>query len=145
MTTSSFAPARFSPSSSPVRRILALFSLTLAWLCANGAVWDVAQVFAWSRMFTGYAEALPVGTALRETFDPAKPCHLCEAIARAKQTSTKQPAAAPAATVKLILALELPADPVVERSVSAWPRSAPSSSVSWTAAVPVPPPRFAAA
>ena len=56
----------------------------LAWLCANGALLDLVQVFAWSRMFAGYTQTMTVGAALRETFDPAKPCELCLGVADAK-------------------------------------------------------------
>src|SRR5687768_1456684 len=50
-----------------VRLRFAQLSLLLAWVCANGAIWDAVQVFAWSKMFVGYASTMTVPAALRET------------------------------------------------------------------------------
>ena len=52
-----------------MRRKFAVLSLAFAWLCANGAIWDAAQVVAWAKMFAGYAQTLSVSAALEETFD----------------------------------------------------------------------------
>ena len=51
------------PSLPRVQRRFAITSLIFAWICANGAVWDAVQVFAWARMFAGYAHTLPVRAA----------------------------------------------------------------------------------
>jgi hypothetical protein len=125
-----------------VRRRCAIISLLLAWCCANGAVWDVAQLFAWSRMFTGYAGTLPVAEALRETFDPAKPCPICQAIAQAKHTEEKPvlPQTTESA-VKLVLALDMPGRVFIVRSSTNWPRMHSSLGESRVEPVPVPPPR----
>ena len=34
-----------------MRKNLAITSLLFAWLCANGALLDAVQVFAWGKMF----------------------------------------------------------------------------------------------
>ena len=50
----------------------AITFLLFAWICANGALLDVVQVFAWGKMFSGYAKSMSVSAALKETFDPAR-------------------------------------------------------------------------
>ena len=125
-----------------MRRILSIGMLLFAWLCANGLLLDAAQVFAWSRMFAGYSETMTVGAALRETFDPNKPCELCVGVAEARdaQDAAKAPLAAQN-DVKLVLALE--ASPVVVFSApaSAWPAASPEPALVRRDPVPVPPPR----
>src|SRR5277367_3965041 len=63
-----------------VSRRLPAISLICAALCASGTLLDMAQVFAWTRMFAGYARNESIAAAARETFDPAKPCALCCAV-----------------------------------------------------------------
>jgi hypothetical protein len=125
-----------------VRRSIATISLFLAWLCANGAIWDVVQVVAWTKMFSSYAVSLPVGDALRETFDASKPCHLCLAVAHAKESEQKQsPQQVDRGTEKLTLALDSPAPIFLMEPLVDWP------AVRWTMQdprfepVPLPPPR----
>ncbi len=65
-------------------RRLASISLLTAWLCASGAMLDVAQVVAWTRMFAGYARTESIAAAARETFDPGKPCAMCRAVSKAR-------------------------------------------------------------
>ena len=90
-----------------MQRTFAIASLILAWICANGAVWDAVQVFAWARMFAGYSHTLPARAALRETFDPGKPCAICLAVAKAKEAEQKQaPRPLERSTAKLVLACE---------------------------------------
>lgn len=126
-----------------MRRSLAIVSLALAWLCANGAVLDVAQVFAWSRMFTGYARDLSVGDAMRETFDPAKRCPICEAIAMAKQSAGEQAPAAiqQGAGAKIVLVPASFADPVIEPRRQTWRSTWIAMADARVEPVPVPPPR----
>ena len=91
------------PSLPAGQRTFAIASLIFAWICANGAVWDAVQVFAWARMFAGYAHTLPVRAALRETFDPGKPCEICMAVAKAKEAERKQaPRPLERSTAKLV-------------------------------------------
>ena len=125
-----------------MRRLFATSVLALAWLCANGAIWDAVQVFAWARMFTGYAQSFPVDVALRETFDPTKPCDICEVVTDAKSSPPAQPSQQIERSLdKLILALDLPASFLPERS------SVEFTEVNWTMTEPrsqsvlLPPPR----
>jgi len=128
-----------------VRRFLCASCLLLAWLCANGAALDLMQVFAWGRMFAGYAHEMPVETALAETFDPARPCPLCVAVQQARKTGREPgPAAAPNAAIKLVLiaqemdAMEPPAVP--GDRLEGFPMRAAMRRDP----VPVPPPKFGA-
>jgi len=126
-----------------VRRLICASCLLLAWLCANGAVLDLMQVFAWGRMFTAYAHEMPVETALARTFDPARPCPLCLAVRQARRADRgPSPAAAPAPGVKLVLIAQAPAvvmPPAIRgcRLVAGSVRAAVRRDP-----VPVPPPRF---
>ncbi len=126
----------------PVRKTVASFSLLFAWLCANGGLLDGVQVFAWAKMFAGYTQTMSVGEALRETFDPAKPCEMCLGVASAKDTARKQlPAAIEHAGEKITLALEAAPEMVLPHVRESW-RDAPARlALSWTKSVPVPPPR----
>ena len=125
-----------------VRRILCASCLLLAWLCANGAVLDLMQVFAWGRMFAGYAHQMPVKTALAETFDPARPCPLCVAVQQARKAGD-EPKSVPAPTLAAKLVL------ISHSSEAVAPPAIPGcrlESISIDAAerydpVPVPPPR----
>jgi hypothetical protein len=84
-----------------VRRRLIAFSLLGAWLCANGTLLDVEQVYAWGRMFAGYVRTIPIEQAAAATFDPAKPCAICQAVQQARDPSPKQAAPAPAGYLTL--------------------------------------------
>jgi hypothetical protein len=125
-----------------VRKNVAILSLLFAWLCANGALLDGVQVFAWAKMFAGYTQTMTVAAALRETFDPAKPCEMCLGVAAAKDTARKQlPASVENSTEKIVLALEA-ANKIVQAPVpDAWPPLAAVAALSRSEAVPVPPPR----
>lgn len=125
-----------------MRRSVAIVSLFFAWLCANGAIWDVVQVVAWTRMFAGYTGSLSVRDALRETFDPAKPCDLCVVVAKAKapeQTSTPQ--STERATQKLTLACDSAELTVFVSPDRAWPEMGPPVAFRRVEPVPLPPPR----
>ena len=125
-----------------VRRTVAITSLFLAWLCANGAILDLAQCLAWTRMFASYAETLPVGEALRETFDARKPCALCRAISHAKESQQQQlPQQVVRDAEKLILALETPSPVFLTRPSDDWQEERWMMIDPRINPVPVPPPR----
>ena len=125
-----------------VRRLLRISCLLLAWLCANGAVWDGAQVFAWGRMFAHYVNDMPVETALTRTFDPGEPCALCLAVQKARAAEREQsPAPPPAAAVKLAL-ISQETEPVAPPAVPGNElESLPIRGMVRRDPVPVPPPR----
>lgn len=125
-----------------VRRTFSTACLLFAWLCANGAIWDVVQVFAWTSMFTGYAQEMPVAQALKETFDPNKPCERCMTVAKAKEQKQKQtPQRFERSADKLLLAMHAPAPLVFRGPPSEWPDLHSDTGGSRTELVPVPPPR----
>ena len=126
-----------------MRKNLAITSLLFAWLCANGALLDAVQVFAWGKMFAENARTLPLGEALRTTFDPAKPCEFCLGVAAAKETAKQQlPGCVDqSSTEKLVLALHSSARPFFLSPSADWPVTLASVPPSRTEPVPLPPPR----
>jgi hypothetical protein len=127
-------------------RRIATISLLCAWLCASGAMLDMTQAVAWTRMFAGYARSESVAAAVRETFDPGKPCALCRAVGKARDASNERGPAVPSAGAdRMILIFDCAAPFVVAGSRGAWPESASLEAVLRAADVPVPPPRAGAA
>lgn len=125
-----------------MRRHLSLACLLLGWLCATGALLDVAQAFAWTRMFVGYTRTMSPGQAISRTFDPGKPCALCLAVQRARETSRKQlPAAPPVVAKQMVLICEPAETAAPPSSFCAWPESSGPRLPSWCPPVAVPPPR----
>jgi hypothetical protein len=116
--------------------------LVVAWLCANGAFLDVVQVFAWGRMFVGYARTLSIAEAAVQTLDPDKPCPICLAVRRAREAEQhQQSAAVPIAVVKTLLA-PVQNEPFIFPLIRPeWPDANSVMMVSWLPPVPVPPPR----
>ena len=107
---------------------------------------DMAQAFAWARMFAGYARTESVASAARDTFDPARPCPICRAVRRAREAQGRHsPALAPSVQDKLLLVIESPAPFVAQDSGRDWPEWAPAGAQARIADVPVPPPRAALA
>jgi hypothetical protein len=125
-----------------LNRRLPSIALLLAWVCANGALLDAAQLLAWAQMFRGYAAVLPVGQALAKTFDPANPCRLCVRVAAARRTAREQlPAAAETSAEKLTLALHRAVVFTPRPPAPDWPEPGALHGPSRVEAVPVPPPR----
>jgi hypothetical protein len=125
-----------------VRRFIAITSLACAWLCANGSVWDVVQIFAWGRMFSAYSETMTVSAALKETFDPAKPCQLCLRVGKGKAQARQQlPAPTEQEATKVVLMLDATPAPVFANDPGRWPPAVPAFLEDRTEPVPVPPPR----
>jgi hypothetical protein len=125
-----------------VRKNFATASLLFAWLCANGAASDLAQIFAWSRMFTGYARVLSVREALAVTFDADKPCDLCVAVKKNRASEESQAGTTALSTEKLLLACAAAASPsIVMPPAGNWPRPTDWKIVARIETVPVRPPR----
>ena len=127
-----------------VRRTLSTIALLLAWLCANGAVWNVVQLVAWTKMFHDYAQVMPVATALRVTFDGSAPCDLCQLSQNAQDTARDQLPrdAALGGSDRLLLACET-ATPVVVRAPDfSWPGLVHEAGTMRRDPVPLPPPRI---
>lgn len=126
-----------------MRQRLSLVVILFAWLAMNGTVWNVVQVFAWSRMFAGYARTLTVREALRETFDPEKPCDICRAVQKGRNAEQAQaPASLASGGEEKIFLASVTVDRFVFHPVKTeWPQPVAAALVSRTEPVPVPPPR----
>lgn len=116
--------------------------LLFAWLCASGTLLDSIQVFAWGRMFVGYARTMSIAEAAAQTFDPGKPCPICLAVRRAREAEPRnQSAAVPTSVVKTLLA-PVQSEPFIFPLICPeWPDADSIMMVSWLPPVPVPPPR----
>ena len=130
--------------SAPVRRNLSLSCLLFAWICANGALWNVVQVVAWVKMIHDYSQVMPAAQALQITFDGSAPCKLCHLSQAAQDTAREQlprEAALGAGLEKLLLISERAPVVVVAAPDLVWPGVAHDTGLTRTEAVPVPPPR----
>jgi hypothetical protein len=131
-------------TSAEMPRRLASISLLSAWLCASGAMLDVAQVVAWTRMFAGHVRTESLVAAARETFDPGKPCEICRAVTKCRDSSGPHgPAVPTAGAEKIILVFERTLPFVILHDRSEWPRMPGAHALVCNADVPVPPPRGA--
>ncbi|HET7536329.1 MAG TPA: hypothetical protein VFJ90_07740 [Candidatus Didemnitutus sp.] len=126
-----------------MRRKLSFTCILIAWLCANGAVWNVVQVVAWARMFRDYSRVMSASQALTVTLDGSAPCELCQISEKARDQARDQDSpAALASTDKLVLAYQVSATPlVVAAPQENWPDIAHDAGLIRTDPVPVPPPR----
>jgi hypothetical protein len=126
-----------------VRRKTSIAFLLLAWLCANGSLWEVVQVVAWGKMFARYTQEFSVGDALARTFDASKPCALCKVAQKGHNAASanEQTPASTGATDKVLLAFHTTAPLVIVAPDFSWPGVTDDSSLTRTEAVPVPPPR----
>ncbi len=124
---------------SMLRRVACL-SLLFAWFCASESLLDVAQGFAWVRMFAGYARTESVSAAARDTFDPARPCELCKVVSKARQAFPA--ATVPSATAgKLVLFCQDSGELILNRSAQVWLPVCISTGARRVEDVPLPPPR----
>jgi len=126
-----------------VRRRISIIALCLAWLCANGTIWNVVQVVAWAKMFRDYSQVMPVAQALQITFDGSAPCELCHFTEKAQDSAREQ---LPHETAlngaeKILLATESTPTFVLAAPESAWPGVVHDAGPARTDPVPVPPPR----
>jgi hypothetical protein len=127
------------------RRIASL-SLLCAWLCASGAILDVAQGIAWVRMFSGYAGRESVAAAARDTFDPAKPCKLCLAVGAAREAAARHsPAVSGAGAEKLVMIRQDSVHFVGVTPNREWSEAEAACRPGPAADVPLQPPRSASA
>ena len=103
---------------------------------------DIAQVFAWTRMFAGYTTTKSIVAAAKETFDPDKPCAICRALSKAREASSQHgPAVPTAASEKIVLILDGSTCFVPMSSEQNWPNPLQAPAVVRIGDVPVPPPK----
>lgn len=126
----------------PLRRHVSVFALVLAWLFANGAVWNIVQVVAWAKMFQDYAQVMPVDEALRVTFEgeACQLCHVAQSGADAAREQLPQSDSFGGGD-RLLLAFQAAPVVVVTAPDFAWPGLVHEAGLTRTDAVPVPPPR----
>ncbi len=127
-----------------MRRHVSIAALCLAWLFANGAVWNAVQVVAWAKMFHDYSQVMPAARALRITFDGSAPCALCHLSQTGQAAAREQrprDAALGGGMEKLLLVSESASPLVLTAPDFAWPGVAHDAGPARTEAVPVPPPR----
>lgn len=126
-----------------MRRRISIIALCLAWLCANGTIWNMVQVVAWAKMFRDYSQVMPVAQALQITFDGSAPCELCQFTAKAQDAAREQlpREAAANGAEKILLATESTATFVLAAPEFAWPGVIHDAGPARTDPVPVPPPR----
>ncbi|MBP6505999.1 MAG: hypothetical protein KA257_00410 [Opitutaceae bacterium] len=122
-----------------MRRVIAISTLCLAWLCANGALWDVVQVFAWGKMVHDYSQVMPLAQAITKTFDGSAPCEICSVVDDAKQSQPAQQVER--SQEKILLACQVPEEFFVIVPDFAWPGGVDAAGLIRTERVPVPPPR----
>ncbi len=103
---------------------------------------DLAQFAAWTRMFVGYAKTESLAAAVRETFDPGKPCEICKAVSMAREASDRHASAVPSAGAeRLILIFERVATFFCPIEKGAWPMVEAARALALPEEVPVPPPK----
>jgi len=127
-----------------VRRHVSIVALCLAWLFANGAVWNAVQVVAWAKMLHDYSQVMPAARALQVTFDGSAPCALCHISRKAQDAAREQlprDADLGGGMEKLLLATEGVPAVVLATPDFAWPGVTHATGLTRTEAVPVPPPR----
>jgi hypothetical protein len=130
------------------RKVSLLLTLT-AWFFATGSQWDVAQTFAWARMFTTYAQSMPLLEAAKKTFSGEELCDVCEVVQDARQDGQAESQSSGAAGAKALGKLPMVMQPellfvlrhppsVLRPPSSAFPPEATRATP------PTPPPRAAA-
>ncbi len=125
-----------------VRRKIPLILTLIAWLFATGSHWDLAQAFAWARMFAENAQTMPVLAALDRTFRPDERCDLCKAISSGRTAQESPGLPEQKFEGKVVLTFE-PAERVVVAvpRFAAWPIGADAEVSADRAAPPRRPPR----
>lgn len=126
-----------------MRRRLSIAALCFAWLCANGAIWNVVQVVAWARMIHDYARVMPATRAVQLALSGEAPCDVCNFVDTARGATRHElpREAAPAAADKLVLVLQTAAPIFLSCPDSTWPPIGDFSGSVRREPVPLPPPR----
>lgn len=122
-----------------MRRTFQILTLSFAWLCANGALWDAVQVVAWGKMMHDYSRIMTFSQALEKTFDGSGACEICAVVDEAKQGQPAQQVER--SHEKVLLAVHTPEKFLMNVPAFAWPGVAHDSGLTRTDPVPVPPPR----
>lgn len=126
-----------------MRRTCSLLALCFAWLCANGALWNCVQVFAWAKMLHDYSRIMAWQTAVEKTFDGSMPCEMCMMVDRAQHEQDQSPPAQMIErdTAKVLLALQEAEPVVIPTPEFGWPDTMNRIGPERIDPVEVPPPR----
>ena len=127
-----------------MRRRLSIFALCIAWLCANGALWNVVQVVGWAQMLRDYSTVMPAAKAIEITFNGSAPCKFCHMSQSAEDTARQQlprDAELGGGMEKILLVAGDAVAVVVTAPDQTWPGVANDAGQTRTESVPVPPPR----
>ncbi len=122
-----------------MRRTLQVLTLSLAWLCANGALWDAVQVFAWGKMVSDNARVMPLALAIEKAFNGSAPCEICSVVEDVKQNQPTPQVERSAE--KVLLACQAPEKFLATVPEFSWPGVIADAGPARTDPVPVPPPR----
>jgi hypothetical protein len=97
-----------------MRKKLPILAMLVAWSVAAGGQWEMLQVFAWAKMFSGYTQTMSLADSWRATFEPENRCPYCMLADAGKQRQENSPAAPTSdSVVKFLLVLQPAADVVV--------------------------------
>jgi hypothetical protein len=126
-----------------VRRKISVLFLLVAWLCANGVVWNAVQVVGWVKMVRDYSEVMPFTQALSVTFSGEAPCDFCRVAESGREQAEQLPQQATlgAAMEKIFFVADTAPVVVLPVPTAAWPVLAAETGSRRIEAVPVPPPR----
>ena len=128
-----------------MRRKISILCLLVAWLCANGVVWNVVQVIGWSKMLHDYSRVMPVAEAIKLTFSGEAPCDFCRVAETGKDQADQQLPhdilGSPAERIFFVSDCT-PLEVVLATDLS-WPGLVHEAGLTRTGSVPVPPPRAA--
>lgn len=123
-----------------MRKIVSIACLLLAWLCANGALLESAQLVAWTKMVHDNARVMPLAQAIVKSLDGSAPCEICSTVDELRQ-QRPAPSHLERSAEKLVLVCEVPDTLFVLTPDFDWPAALASAAPVRTEAVPVPPPR----
>ena len=126
-----------------MRRKISVLFLLVAWLCANGVVWNAVQVIGWAKMVRDYSEVMPFTQALSVTFSGEAPCDFCRVAESGREQAEQLPqqATLSAALEKIYFVADGTPVVVLPVPMAAWPVLAAETGALRIEAVPVPPPR----
>jgi len=102
---------------------------------------DITQIFAWTRMFAGYARTESIAAAAKETFDPGKPCAICQAVSKARKSSNQRGPAVRPDSEKIVFILHTPAPFLTPSAQRSWSEILQPHALVRIGEVPVPPPK----
>lgn len=132
-----------------MRRRIQVILCLFAWCIATGCQWDLAQVVAWTRMFSDYAQEMSLSAAAQKTFS-GEMCPLCKAVQKGKQEQEQNapksatPGKADAKILDTCPLSEIASAISPERRVVGTLLAPTSPAGRGRTAPPVPPPRLAA-